>query len=109
MSEQPLLLDVDREDDLEDELFITSGGQTLRRSASLRAFRDSSRQRAANRQQPFRTESPALPQEDLRRKADRILRFLGYFSRDLQETKDATQMPFKSRSNIGQGFAMELE
>ena len=102
-------MDVDREDDLEDELSITSGGQTLRRSVSLRAFRDSLRQRAANQQQPFRRESPALPQDDLRRKADGILRFLGYFSRDLQETKDATHMAFQTMSNIGQGFAIELE
>ena len=102
-------MDVDREDELEDELSITSGGQTFLLSASLRAFRDSSRQRAANRQQPFRRESPALPQDDLRRKADRILRFLGYFSRDLEETKDATHMSFQTLSNIGQGFAMELE
>ena len=109
MSQQPLLMDVDREDDLEDELSITSGGQTLRRSASLRAVRDSSRQRAANRQQPFCRYCPALPQDDLRRKADPILRFLGYFSGDLQETKDATHMAFQTMSNIGQGFAMELE
>ena len=80
MSQEPLLMDVDREDDLEDALSITSGGQTLRRSASLRAFRDFSRQRAANRQQPCRRDSPALPQDDLRRGAHRILRFLGYFS-----------------------------
>ena len=45
----------------------------------------------------------------MRRKADRILRFLGYFSRDLQEPKDATHMAFQTISNIGQGFAMELE
>ena len=109
MSQQPLLMDVDREDDLEDELSITSGGQTLRRSASLMAFRDSSRERAANRQQPFRRDSPALPQDDLRRKADRIHRFLGYFSRDLQETGDAPHMAFQTMSNIGQGFAIELE
>ena len=109
MSQQPLLMDVDREDDLEDEQPITSGGQTLRRSVSLRALRDSSRQREANRQQPFRRDSPALPQDDLRRKADRILRFLRYLSRDLQETKDATHMAFQTMSNIGQGFAMELE
>ena len=94
MSQQPLLMDVDREDDLEDELSITSGGQTLRRSASPRGFRDSSRQRAANQQEPFIRDSPALPQDDLRRKADRILRFLGYFSRDLQETMDASHMAF---------------
>ena len=109
MSQQPLLMDVDREDDLEDILSITIGGQTLRRSASPRAFRDSSRQRAANRQQPFRSDSPALPHDDLRRKADRILRFLGCFSRDLQESKDATHMAFQTMANIGQGFAMELE
>ena len=30
MSQLPLQMDVDREDDLEDELSITSGGQTLR-------------------------------------------------------------------------------
>ena len=70
MSQQPLQIDVDREDDLEDELSITSGGHSLRQSASLMAFRDSSRQRAGNRQQPFRSDSPALPQDDLRRKAD---------------------------------------
>ena len=109
MSDQPQLMDVDREDDLEDELSITSGGQTLRRSASLWAFRDSSRQRASNSQQPFSKDSPALPQDDLRRQADRILRFVGYFSRDLQETKDATHMGFQTMSNIGQGFAIELE
>ena len=109
MSQQPLLMDVDREDDLEDELSITSGDQTLRRSASLRAFRDSSWHRAANRQQPFRRESPALSQDDLRRKADRILRFLGYFSRDLQETKDASHMAFQTMSSIAPGFAIELE
>ena len=102
-------MDVDREDDLEDELSITSRGQTRRRWASLRAFRDSSRQIAANREQPFRRDRPALPQDDLRRKADRILRFLGYFSRDLQETKDPTHMAFQTMSNIGQGFSMELE
>ena len=38
MSQEPLLMDVYREDNLEDELSITSGGQTLRRSALLRAF-----------------------------------------------------------------------
>ena len=65
-------MDVDCKDDLEDELSITSGGQSFRRSASLRAFRDCTRQRAANRQQPFRRDSPPLPQDDLRRKADRI-------------------------------------
>ena len=102
-------MDVDREDDLEDELSITSGGQTLRRSASLRAFRDYSRQRAANRQPPFRRDSPALAQDYLRRKADRILRILGYFNRDVQESKDATHMTFQTMSNIGHGFAMELE
>ena len=102
-------MDVDREDDLEEELSITSGGQTLRRSVSLRAFRDSSRQRAANRDQPFRRDRPPLPQDDLRRKADRILRFFGYFSRDLQETKDATHMDFQTMSNIAQGFAIQLE
>ena len=101
-------MDVDWEDDLEDEVSITSGGQTLRRLASLRAFGESSRQRAANRQQPFRRESLALPQDDLRRKADRILRFLRSFSRDLLETKDATHMAFQTLSNIGQGFAIEL-
>ena len=76
MPQQPLLMEVDREDDREDELSITSGGQTLRRSASLRAFRDSSRQRAAHRQPVFRREYPVLPQDDLRRNTDRILRFL---------------------------------
>ena len=76
MLQQPLLMDVDWEDDREEELFITSPGQTLRRSASLREFRDSSRQRAAHRQQPFRRECPGLPQEDLGSNADRILRFL---------------------------------
>ena len=101
MSQQPLLMEADCEDDLKDELSITSGGQTLRQSASLRAFRDSSRQRAANRQHPFRRESPALPKNDLRSNADPILRFLGYFSRDLQETKDATHMAFQTMSNIG--------
>ena len=70
MSQQPLLMDIDWEDDLEDELSIASRDQTLRRLASLRAFRDSLRLRAANRQQPFRRESPALPQDDQRRKAD---------------------------------------
>ena len=109
MSQQPLLMDVDREDDLEDELSITSGGQTLKQSASQRAFRDCSRQRAANRQQPFRRDSPALRQDDLRRKADQIVRFLGYFIRDLQETKDDTHMALQTMSNMGQGFAMELE
>ena len=102
-------MDVAREDDLENELSITSGGQSLRRSASLRAFRDSSRQRAANRQHPLRRDSPTLPQHDMRRKADRILRLLGYLSRDLQETNDAPNMAFQTMSNIGQGFAMELE
>ena len=109
MSQQPLLMDIAREDGLEDELSITGGGQTLRRSASLRVFRDSSRQRAANRQPPFRRDSPALPQDDQRRKADPLLRFLGYFSRDLQATKDSTHMAFQTMSNIGHGFAMELE
>ena len=33
-------------------------------------------------------------QEDLGRKADQILRFLGYFSRDLLDTKDAAHMAF---------------
>ena len=109
MSQQPLLMEVDLENDLEDELSITSGGQTFRRSVSLWAFRDSSPQTAGHRQQPFRRDSPALPQNDLRRNADRILRFLRYFSRDLQQTKDATHMAFQTMSNIGQGFAMELE
>ena len=109
MSQQPLLMDVNREDDVEDELSITTGGQTLRLSASLREFRDSSPQRAVKRQPPFRRDSPALPQDDLKRKVERILRFLGYFSRDLQETKDATHMAFQTMSNVGQGFAMELE
>ena len=109
MSQQPLLMDIDREDDLEDEMSIRSVGQTLRQSALLRACRDSSRQRAAYGQQPFTRESPSLPQDDLRRKADRILRFLGYLSWDLQETRDATHMAFQTMSNIGQGFAIELE
>src|ERR1700759_112916 len=38
-----------------------------------------------------------------------MLGFLGYFSRDLQETKDAQHMAFREMSNIGQGFAAELE
>ena len=54
-------------------------------------------------------ESPSLPQDDLRRKADRILRFVGYISREVQETKDATHMAFQTMSNIGLGFAIELE
>ena len=108
MSQQPLLIDVDREYDLEDELSITGGGQTLRQSASLTAFRDSSQQRAAYRQPPFRRDSPALPQDDLKRKADRSPRFLGYFTRDLPETKDATHLAFQTMSNIGQGFSVEL-
>ena len=102
-------MDVDLEDDLEDELSITSGGQTLRRWASLRAFRDSSRQRAANRQQPFRRESPALPLDALWRKAHRILRFLRYFNWDWRETRDATHMAFQTMSDIGLGFALEWE
>ena len=109
MSQQPLLIDVDRKYDLEDELSITSGVQTLRQSASLTTFRDSSQQRAANRHPPFRRDSPALPQDDLKRKADRIPRLLVYFSRDLPETKDATHLAFQTMSNIGQEFAMELE
>lgn len=49
------------------------------------------------------------PQEDLGRKADQNLRFLGYFCRDLQDPKDATHMAFWTMSHIGQGFANALE
>ena len=45
----------------------------------------------------------------MRKKADQILRFLGYFSRDLEETKDAQNMAFRTMSNIGHAFAAELE
>ena len=36
-------------------------------------------------------------------------RFLVYFTRDLQETKYAQHIAFRTMSNIGQGFAAELE
>ena len=89
-SQQPLLMDVDANSQ-EDELSTTSSSHALRRSASLRSFRYTSRQRAASRQKPF-AQAPSsqptpTPQDDLWKKADRILRFLGYFSRDLQRPK----------------------
>lgn len=98
-------MDVDREDDLEDELSVTSGGQTLRRSAALRAFRDSSRRRAA-RQQPFQMQSTPKPEDDLRKKADRILRFLEYFSQDFQETKDALTCHFRRCLTLAKDLLM---
>ena len=111
-SQQSLLMDVDPNIQ-EDELSTISSSHALRRSTSLRTFRDTSRQRAASRQQPFvrapSSQPTPTPQDDLRKKADRILRFLGYFSRDLQETKDAQHMAFREMSNIGQGFAAGLE
>ena len=111
-SQQPLLMDVDPNSQ-EDELSTTSSSHALRRSTSLRTFRDTSRHRAASRQQPFTRDCSSqptpTPQDNLRKKADRILRFLGYFSRDLQETKDAQHMAFREMSNIGQGCAAELE
>ena len=112
LSQQPLLMDVDPNSQ-EDELSTTSSSHALRRSTSLRIFRDTSRQTAASRQQPFArapsSQQTPTPQDDLRKNADRIQWFLGYFSRDLHETKDAQHMAFREMSNIGQGFAAELE
>ena len=103
-SQQPLLMDVDPNSQV-DELATTSSSHALRRFTSLRTFRDPSRQRAVSRQQPFArapsSQPTPTPQDDLRKKADRILRFLGYFSQDLQETKDAQHIAFREMSNIG--------
>ena len=110
--QQPLLMDVDPNSQ-EDELSTTSSSHALRRSTLLRTFRDISRQRVASRQQPFArapsAEPTPTPQDDWRKKAARILRFLGYFSRDLQDTKYAQHMAFRIMSNIGQEFVAELE
>ena len=53
----------------EDELSTTSSSHALRKSTSLRAFRDTSRQSAASRQQHFAREKSSQPaptgQDDL--------------------------------------------
>ena len=71
-SQQPLLMDVDPNSP-EDELPTTSSCHALRRSTSLRTFRDTSRQRAASRQQPFARAPSSQPtptrQDDLRKKS----------------------------------------
>ena len=75
-SQQPLLMDVDPNSE-EDELPTTSSSHALRRSTSLRTFQDISRQRGASRQQPFARatsfQPTPTPQDDLRKKSDRIL------------------------------------